>query len=229
MDQQEEAASVDCDHPPSPGQPHSMLTLDEHPSLEEAGAVPRSEVEVVAVVVLEAAGEVEDDDEFGDFGGATAEASPMQNPMRVDDDDEWGDMEASTSSDAAASAFQQSPTSASIPARLTAADSSPLSPVPPPRVSAPTAPDADPDLLVLSDQEFVVAAEKVWPSLRNQLPTSDRPSATTALAHLRAMQMIPLGAGPDSVFGQVCSLRSLAIHVIHVIHVSVHANRCRSI
>ena len=88
---------------------------------------------------------------------------------------------------------------------------------PSPRAAEAQAPHSDPDLLSLTDDEFLAAAvQAAWPSgppadtKPFSYPTASTPSTSgtppsqgygAPVSHLRAMRMVPLGAGPDSGFG----------------------------
>ena len=123
---------------------------------------------------------LEGDDEFGDFGEAD------QTILKPEEDDEFGD-------------FGEADQAAMQPEDVYEAAPKPLPASLPPATS-------DPDLLSLSDDDFLTAAAAAWPrhltgpAAFPSAPEADRHRMPhDALSRLRAMRMTPYGVDPDSV------------------------------
>ena len=149
---------------------------------------------------------LEDEDEFGDFGAAEEAAqsslapSPPLPPPCMDDDDEFGDFGAA--SEAAPSSQP------SLQPSETLAPSSDA----PPSPSQSSLPHSDPDMLALTDEEFLSAAAAAWPTHGSEGRASTAGASPSrgdaqsqpqqheaALSRLRAMRMVPHGSQPDSI------------------------------
>ena len=146
-----------------------------------------------------------DEDEFGDFGAAAGTAqsclapSPPLPPC-MDDDDEFGDFGAASE---ASPSSQPSLQPSETPAPPSDA---------PPSSSQSSLPHFDPDMLALTDDEFLMAAAAAWPTHGSEGRASTAGASPSggdvqrqphhheaALSRLRAMRMVPHGSEPDSV------------------------------
>lgn len=123
----------------------------------------------------------DDDDMFGEFG----EAEAIQQPAD-DEDDEFGEFgEAETA-----------PPAQDLEQKITPSPALPSASIPP---------ASGPDLLGMSDEDFLTAASDAWSSYLRPCASpstpSDSQSQDAAVSRLRAMRMMPHGVDPDSVFG----------------------------